>query len=260
MSLLVEVLGSGTSSGVPMIGCKCAVCQSGDQRDTRLRSSILLSTAQATVVIDTTPDFRYQMLRSAVDQLDAVVFTHEHKDHMAGLDDIRAYNFIHQRPMPVYANASTGEALKRDFHYAFNEKKYPGVPELDLHIIDNAPFQVADIPFTPIQVKHLHMGVTGYRIGDFTYITDANFIEDAELEKIRGSRVLIINALRKEKHISHFTLQEAIDLAAQLNIPQTYFTHISHQMGLHEEVDAELPRGMALAYDGLSFSVDFPAK
>lgn len=260
MSLLVEVLGSGTSSGVPMIGCKCAVCQSGDQRDTRLRSSILLSTAQATVVIDTTPDFRYQMLRSAVDQLDAVVFTHEHKDHMAGLDDIRAYNFIHQRPMPVYANASTSEALKRDFHYAFNEKKYPGVPELDLHIIDNAPFQVADIPFMPIQVKHLHMGVTGYRIGDFTYITDANFIEDAELEKIRGSRVLIINALRKEKHISHFTLQEAIDLAAQLNIPQTYFTHISHQMGLHEEVDAELPRGMALAYDGLSFSVDFPAK
>jgi phosphoribosyl 1,2-cyclic phosphate phosphodiesterase len=243
-----------------MIGCKCAVCQSGDKRDTRLRSSILISTAHTSVVIDTTPDFRYQMLRSAVDQLDAVVFTHEHKDHMAGLDDIRAYNFIHQCPMPVYANAATGEALKRDFYYAFSEKKYPGVPELDLNIIGNDPFQVADIPFIPIQVKHLHMGVTGYRIGNFTYITDANFIEETELDKIRGSKVLIINALRKEKHISHFTLQEAIDLAASLNIPQTYFTHISHQMGLHEEVDAGLPRGMALAYDGLSFSVDFPAK
>ena len=260
MSLLVEVLGSGTSSGVPMIGCKCAVCQSADKRDTRLRSSILISTAQTSVVIDTTPDFRYQMLRSAVDQLDAVVFTHEHKDHMAGLDDIRAYNFIHQRPMPVYANAATGQALKRDFHYAFSEKKYPGVPELDLHIIGNDPFRVADIPFIPIQVKHLHMGVTGYRIGNFTYITDANFIEEAEMDKIRGSKVLIINALRKEKHISHFTLQEAINLATSLNIPQTYFTHISHQMGLHEEVDAALPRGMALAYDGLSFSVDFPSK
>lgn len=260
MSLLVEVLGSGTSSGVPMIGCQCAVCQSPDKRDTRLRSSILLSTSQTTVVIDTTPDFRYQMLRSGVDQLDAVVFTHEHKDHMAGLDDIRAYNFIHQRPMPVYANAATSDALKRDFYYAFSEKKYPGVPELDLHVIGDEPFSVSDIHFIPITVRHLHMEVTGYRIGDFTYITDANHIDEAEMEKIRGSKVLIINALRKEKHISHFTLQEAVELATHLNIPQTYFTHISHQMGFHEAVDAELPKGMALAYDGLSFSVDFPVK
>lgn len=258
MSLLVEVLGSGTSSGVPMIGCQCLVCQSADKRDKRLRSSILLSTSKTTVVVDTTPDFRYQMLRSGVDQLDAVVFTHEHKDHMAGLDDIRAFNFLHQCPMPVYANEATADALKRDFYYAFSEKKYPGVPELDLHVIDSHPFSVADMHFVPIQVRHMQMAVTGYRIGDFTYITDANYIDQVELEKIRGSKVLIINALRKEKHISHFTLHEAVDLATQLNIPQTYFTHISHQMGFHESVDAELPQGMALAYDGLSFSVDFP--
>lgn len=257
--MLVEVLGSGTSSGVPMIGCQCAVCQSTDKRDNRLRSSVLLSTDQTTVVIDTTPDFRYQMLRSGVDRLDAVLFTHSHKDHMAGLDDIRAYNFIHQCAMPLYANEETADALKRDFYYAFSEKKYPGIPELDLQVIGSAPFDVADMHFIPITVKHLHMEVTGYRVGDFTYITDANHIDESEMDKIRGSKVLIVNALRQEKHISHFTLQEAIDLAASLQIPQTYFTHISHQMGFHEVVDASLPKGMALAYDGLQFSVDFPA-
>jgi phosphoribosyl 1,2-cyclic phosphate phosphodiesterase len=238
-----------------MIACKCAVCMSPDKKDKRLRSSILIRSSQATVVVDTTPDFRYQMLRSGVDHVDAVVFTHSHKDHIGGLDDIRAYNFFSQCPMPLHANQETTDALKRDFYYAFADKKYPGIPELDLHLIDDNSFMVADLLFIPIQVQHLNMGVTGYRIGDFTYITDANHISDEELQKIRGSEVLVINALRKEKHLSHFTLQEAVELAASLRIPQTYFTHISHQMGLHEEVNASLPRGMELAYDGLTIEV-----
>lgn len=239
-----------------MIACKCQVCHSIDKKDKRLRSSVLLRSSSTTIVIDTTPDFRYQMLRSSVDHLDAVVFTHSHKDHIAGLDDIRAYNFFSQRPMPLYANEETAHAIKRDFYYAFREKKYPGIPELDLHVMDDQPFSVGDLHFIPIQVRHLHMGVTGYRIGNFTYITDANFIEASEKEKIRGSEVLVINALRQEKHISHFTLQEAIALATELNIPQTYFTHISHQMGHHEVVNQTLPKGMQLAHDGLIISVN----
>lgn len=239
-----------------MIACKCGVCKSSDKNDKRLRSSVLLKSASTTIVIDTTPDFRYQMLRSSVDHLDAVVFTHSHKDHIAGLDDIRAYNFFSQRPMQLFANEETVHAIKRDFYYAFSEKKYPGIPELDLHVIDDQSFSVGDLHFIPIQVRHLHMGVTGYRIGDFTYITDANFIESSEKEKIKGSKVLVINALRQEKHISHFTLQEAIALASELNIPQTYFTHISHQMGHHQAVNQTLPKGMQLAHDGLIVSVN----
>jgi len=239
-----------------MIACKCQVCLSSDKKDKRLRSSVLLKSASTTIVIDTTPDFRYQMLRSSVHHLDAVVFTHSHKDHIAGLDDIRAYNFFSQSPMQLFANEETAHAVRRDFYYAFSEKKYPGIPELDLHVIDDRPFSVGDLHFTPIQVRHLHMGVTGYRIGNFTYITDANFIEESEKEKIRGSEVLVVNALRQEKHISHFTLQEAIALATELNIPNTYFTHISHQMGLHNEVNQSLPKGMQLAHDGLILSVN----
>lgn len=234
-----------------MIACRCAVCCSGDPRDNRLRSSVLISSSTTRVVIDTTPDFRYQMLRSKVEHLDAVVFTHSHKDHIAGLDDIRAFNFFMQRPMALFANDETADALKRDFYYAFAEKKYPGIPELDLHVIHDDLFSIGDLHFQPIRVRHLHMEVMGYRAGDITYITDANHIDEPEKEKIRGSKVLVINALRKEKHISHFTLEEAVGLARELGVPQTYFTHISHQMGFHHEVQAELPEGMHLAYDGL---------
>lgn len=234
-----------------MIGCTCPVCTSPDVRNNRLRSSILVSSATTTLVVDTTPDFRYQMLRGKVNKLDAVLFTHPHKDHIAGLDDIRAYNFFQQQPMQLYANELTHQSLLREFPYAFAEKRYPGVPEIEVNIIDLAPFTIGDIPVTPILVWHLKMPVLGFRFGRFTYITDANRIEVSEREKIMGSDVLVLNALRKEKHISHFTLAEAITVAQELQIPQTYFTHISHQLGLHATISNELPTGMALAYDGL---------
>ncbi len=256
MAFTIEFLGTGTSGGVPMVACKCAVCKSTDKRDNRLRSSVLIQSPSTTVVIDTTPDFRYQMLRSNIDKLDGVVFTHSHKDHIAGLDDVKAFNFIHQSVMPLFANKETAYAIQRDFYYAFAEKKYPGVPALELHVKEQEFFTIGDLDFLPVQVKHLNMDVTGYRIGDFTYITDANFISEEEKQKIRGSKVLVLNALRKEKHLSHFTLQEAIDLAVDLQIPVTYFTHISHQLGLHEDVSKELPSGMHLAYDGLVITVE----
>ena len=256
MALTIEFLGTGTSSGVPMIACKCEVCISKNKKDNRLRSSILIRSEKTSVVVDTTPDFRYQMLRSDVKHVDAILFTHSHKDHIAGLDDIKAYNFISQRPMPLYVSDETAEALQRDFYYAFAEKKYPGIPELDLNIVDSNPFPLFDMNVIPIQVKHMNMHVLGFRLGNFTYITDANHIEESEKNKIRGSEVLVLNALRKEKHLSHFTLQEAIDLATELDIPTTYFTHISHQMGLHDEVSKLLPRGMFLAYDGLVIHVN----
>ena len=234
-----------------MIGCDCVVCRSTDSHDKRLRSSILVQSATTTLVVDTGPDFRYQMLRANVKMLDAVLYTHSHKDHIAGLDDVRAYNFLLKRPMELYAEAATAEALRREFHYAFAEHRYPGIPDLNLHIIDESPFMVGDIPVLPIRAWHLKMPVLGFRFGKFTYITDANRIDPVEKEKIRGSDVLVLNALRKQEHISHFTLGQAVDLVRELEIPRAYFTHISHQLGLHAEVDAELDEGMHLAYDGL---------
>jgi phosphoribosyl 1,2-cyclic phosphate phosphodiesterase len=235
-----------------MIGCECAICQSTDPADKRLRSSILVRSATTSLVVDTTPDFRYQMLRLNMKHLDAVVFTHPHKDHIAGLDDIRAFNFFMQKPMQVYANTLTEEALRRDFYYAFTETKYPGIPEIELITIDETPFQVGDIDVIPILVWHHKMPVYGFRFGDFTYITDANRIDDEEKEKIKGSKVLVVNALRKAQHISHFTLDEAIALVNELNIPEAYFTHISHQLGFHQHINAALPRHIKLAYDGLT--------
>ena len=254
-STKITFLGTGTSSGVPMIGCNCAVCSSTDSKDNRLRSSILVNTNDFTFVIDTTPDFRYQMLRTKTNTLNAVVFTHSHKDHIAGLDDIRAYNYLMKMPMNVYASAMTNEALKKDFYYAFAEKKYPGVPEIILHDIDETPFIIGGITLQPILVWHHKMPVYGYRFNDFTYITDANRIDEDQKEKIKGSKVLVLNALRREPHISHFTLQQAITLAEDLQIPQVYFTHISHQLGLHKEVELELPAHIHLAYDGLEVEV-----
>ena len=249
--LNITFLGTGTSSGVPMIACSCEVCTSPDKKDKRLRSSIMVESATTRIVVDTTPDFRYQMLREQVRNLDAVLFTHPHKDHIAGLDDVRAFNFFQQAPMKIYGNQMTLDALMREFAYAFADLKYPGVPNLELHAIDLSPFSIGDIPVVPIQVWHMKMPVWAYRFGNITYITDANRIEDSEKEKILGSEVLIVNALRKEKHISHYNLEEAVNLVRELNIPRAYFTHISHQLGLHHEIDSRLPEGIGLAYDGL---------
>lgn len=234
-----------------MIGCDCAVCTSTDPHDKRLRSSILVSSEKTVFVVDTTPDFRYQMLRSHTKHLDAVLFTHPHKDHMAGLDDIRAYNFTTKKAMYIYANSLTEEAVRRDFYYAFSDTKYPGVPELNMVTIDETPFYIGDIPVIPIQVMHHKMPVYGYRFRDFTYITDANRIEESEKEKIRGSKVMVLNALRIKPHISHFTLSEAVALALELEVPEVYFTHISHQLGRHIDINRTLPSHIRLAYDGL---------
>ncbi len=211
----------------------------------------MVETEGMRIVIDTGPDFRYQMLRAGIRNLDAILFTHPHKDHIAGLDDVRAFNFFSGRPMTLYANALTEEALRREYHYAFGEKRYPGVPELDLNSIGTEPFQIGSMSVIPIPVWHLNMPVLGFRIGDFTYITDANRIEPESLDLIRGSRVVVLNALRKTPHISHFTLDEAVSLVQELDIPQAWFTHISHQLGTHASVSPALPEGIALAYDGL---------
>ena len=250
--LKITFLGTGTSSGVPMIACDCEVCTSADKKDKRLRSSILVQSKTTTLVVDSTPDFRYQMLRENVKKLDAVIFTHPHKDHIAGLDDIRAYNFFSHKPMEIFANALTEEALRREFVYVFSGNKYPGLPKINLNNITTEPFMVGDIPVIPITVYHLKMPVLGFRFGKFTYITDANRIEENEKQKIIGSEVLVLNALRNEKHISHFNLDEAVALAKELNVPDTYFTHMSHQIGKHEDVNKTLAgSNMQLAWDGL---------
>ena len=253
--LKITFLGTGTSSGVPMIGCDCEVCTSADKKDKRLRSSILVESDTTTLVVDTTPDFRYQMLRAGVKKLDAVLFTHPHKDHVAGLDDVRAFNYFLTKPMELYANALTEEAIKREFAYAFSDKKYPGIPNLSLNTIDDKPFYIGDIPVIPILVWHLKMPVLGFRFGNFTYITDANKIDEEEKEKIKGSEVMVLNALRKESHISHFTLDEAVAMVHELGVPAGYFTHISHQLGRHVEVNKILPEGIALAYDGQQITI-----
>jgi phosphoribosyl 1,2-cyclic phosphate phosphodiesterase len=249
--LQITFLGTGTSSGVPMIACDCEVCSSTDKRDKRFRSSIMVQSDLTTLVVDSTPDFRCQMLRAKVKRLDGIIFTHPHKDHIAGLDDVRAFNYFSRRPMPVFANEMTQAAIIREFPYAFTENKYPGLPEISLHTIDQEPFIVGDIPVIPILVWHLKMPVFGFRFGSFTYITDANRIEESEKEKIRGSEIIVVNALRNERHESHYSLREAITLVEELAIPQGFFTHISHQLGKHETVNSTLDQGMSLAYDGL---------
>jgi phosphoribosyl 1,2-cyclic phosphate phosphodiesterase len=250
-SIKITFLGTGTSGGVPMIACGCYVCSSPDEKDKRLRSSILVESATTSLVVDTTPDFRTQMLRASVKKLDAVLFTHPHKDHIAGLDDVKAFNYFQKKSIDVYANELTQQALKREFNYIFADKKYPGIPDITMHTITNKSFIVGDIPVTPVLVYHMQMPVLGFRFGKLTYITDANRIDDEEKQKIIGSETLIINALRKDAHMSHFNLQEAIDIADEMKIPHVYFTHISHQLGTYEEINSELQPGRQLAYDGL---------
>lgn len=253
--ITITFLGTGTSQGVPVIGCDCAVCISNDPKDDRLRTSIMVSTPEQNIVFDTGPDFRQQMLREKVQRLDAVVFTHEHKDHVAGLDDIRAFNFKQRKDMEVFATLQVQEALKREYSYIFAEHKYPGVPQVNLNTIDLNPFMVNGLELIPIQVMHYKLPVLGFRIKDFTYITDANFIAEEEKEKIKGSKVLVIDALRKEKHISHYNLDEAIELVRELEVEQAYLIHISHLFGKYKDEMTELPKGIEMAYDGLKITI-----
>jgi len=247
----ISLLGTGTSQGIPVIGCKCSICQSLDFRDKRLRSSIHIEVDGTSIVIDSGPDFRQQILREGINKMDALLFTHEHKDHTAGMDDIRSFNFLQKKDMPIYADSRVIDQLKREFTYIFEESKYPGVPKVEVHEITNTPFLVNDITITPIEVMHYKLPVFGFRIKDFTYITDAKTISAAEREKIKGSKVLIINALQIDEHISHLTLDEAITLSRELEVEQTYFTHISHKLGGHNLVEASLPDNIKLGYDSL---------
>jgi phosphoribosyl 1,2-cyclic phosphate phosphodiesterase len=252
----ITLLGTGTSFGVPMIACKCPVCLSSDPKDNRLRSSVLIESGGQNIIIDTGPDFRYQMLRSKTMHLDGILITHAHKDHTAGLDDVRAFNWINGTPAMVYGESEVLESLRREFAYAFSDSKYPGLPEINLHSIDETPFFIGNIQITPIRVLHHQLPVLGFRIGDFTYITDSNHVSETEFSKIIGSKVIVINGLRHESHISHFNLNQALALIEQWRPQQAYITHISHQMGLHKDVNAILPSGVELGYDGLSFTLD----
>ncbi len=249
----VTFLGTGTSQGVPVIGCHCEVCSSLDFRDKRLRVSIHIETEGNSFIIDSGPDFRQQILRENIQKMDALIFTHQHKDHTAGMDDIRSFNFKQNMDMPVFATKDVFEQLKREFLYIFEEVKYPGIPKIQVNIIDSNPFEINSIKIIPIQVMHYKLPVFGYRISDFTYITDANYISDSEKQKIKGSKVLVLNALQHDKHISHFNLQEALDLVEELKPEKAYFTHISHKLGLHSSIS--LPDNVALAYDGLKISL-----
>lgn len=253
--MTVTFLGTGTSQGVPVIACHCEVCTSADARDNRLRTSVLVENGSEVVVIDSGPDFRYQMLRQHVERLTAIVFTHEHKDHIAGMDDIRAFNYKQQGPVDVYAVPRVQEALKREFSYIFAAFKYPGIPQLNLRTIGLEPFNIGDIIFTPVEVMHHKLPVLGFRIKDFTYITDAKTVSAREKEKIKGSRILVINALQRQEHISHFTFDEAIAFAREIGAEKTYLTHISHRLGRHADVSELLPPGIELAYDGLKLEI-----
>lgn len=253
-TMKVTFLGTGTSQGVPVIACNCEVCQSTDKKNNRLRTSVLIESEGKTMVVDSGPDFRYQLLREHVKDLDAVLFTHEHKDHIAGLDDIRPFNYLLHKVIDVYATERVQLALKREFYYIFAETKYHGLPQINLHTVENGiDFKIGQNTIKPFEVMHHLLPITGYRIADFTYITDAKTISDRSLEEIKGSKILVINALQNEPHISHFTLNEAIEFAQKIGAEMTYLTHISHNLGLHAEVERDLPSNIRLAYDGLSF-------
>lgn len=248
-------LGTGTSQGVPVIACSCEVCSSEDSLDKRLRSSVLIESETTSIIIDAGPDFRQQLLRANVQKLDAVLITHTHKDHIAGLDDVRAFNYKQKKPMDIYATEASWKELYREFSYIFQNLDYPGLPKVNEHrITADSSFKIGDIEITPIQVWHHKMPVLGFRINDLTYITDANRIDGEELAKAKGSEIFILNSLRREEHISHFTLKQAKSIAEEIGAEQTYFTHISHLLGSHADVSEELPSSMALAHDGLKFT------
>jgi phosphoribosyl 1,2-cyclic phosphate phosphodiesterase len=249
----ITFLGTGTSQGVPVIACDCQTCNSEDSHDKRLRTSLLLEADEASLLIDAGPDFRQQMLREHVSKLDAILLSHEHKDHIAGLDDVRAFNYKSQDAIDIYSEERVLKALKKEYSYVFSEFQYPGIPKMRLNIIDDQVFSVRGIPIIPVRVFHYRLPVYGFRIGNFAYITDANYIPEESKEKLYGVKYLVVNALRKEKHISHFSLREAVDFIREISPKKAFITHISHQMGCHADVSKELPQEIILAYDGLSF-------
>lgn len=250
----VTFLGSGTSHGVPVVGCSCRVCTSPDPRDRRLRTSVHLAIGEKSIVIDTGPDFRQQMLTHRITHLDAVVYTHEHKDHTGGLDDVRGFNLFQPDPIPLYARAPVLVRLRQEYGYIFGDD-YPSTPQVTVREIDTQPFAVAGVPFVPIEVQHYQTSVLGFRLGDFTYVTDAKVIEEAEKEKMRGTRTLVLNAIHYEQNVAHFTIDEALTLVEEIRPNQTYFVHMSHQVGRHREVNKSLPDQVSLAYDGLVIDV-----
>jgi phosphoribosyl 1,2-cyclic phosphate phosphodiesterase len=254
--LRVTFLGTGTSQGIPVIACDCEVCRSVDFRDKRLRASIHLEVNNKSFIIDSGPDFRQQVLRAGITRLDALIFTHEHKDHTAGMDDIRSFNFFQQKNMPIYGRKNVIDQIRIEFSYAFTEFKYPGVPLIDAMEIENKSFDIEGVTFQPIEVMHHKLPVFGYRINDFSYITDANSISDLELEKLEGSKVIVLNALQRTEHLSHFTLDEAVSLLKKIKPERAYLVHLSHRMGLHKEVEKELPDFIRIAYDGLKISIE----
>ena len=252
----ITFLGTGTSQGVPVIACDCSTCLSSDLKDKRLRTSVMLETDETMLVIDAGPDFRQQMLREHVSKLDAIILTHEHKDHIAGLDDVRAFNYKSQDAIDIFCEERVQKVIKKEYSYVFSEYQYPGIPKMRLNPIAEHGFSVGKMEIIPVRVFHYRLPVYGFRVGNFAYITDANYIPEESKEKLFGVKYLVVNALRKEKHISHFCLREALDLIREISPKKAFITHISHQMGLHREVSKELPPEIMLAYDGLSFMCD----
>jgi len=246
----IIILGSGTSQGVPVIGCNCDVCRSSDPRDSRLRTSVLIKSNGLNILIDAGPDFRQQMLREGINKLDAIILTHEHRDHIGGLDDIRAFNYINRAPMPIYAEKRVINAVIKEFSYAFSNSEYPGIPKFDFRPINEDAFYIETFRIEPIRVMHCDLPILGFRFENIAFITDASYISEEELLKLSNLKILIINALRKSKHMSHFSLDEALEVINHCNPNQAYLTHISDRMGKHEEINNELPSFVSLAFDG----------
>lgn len=254
--LKITFLGTGTSQGVPMIACHCDVCRSTDPHDKRLRCSAMVESGSTRIIIDAGPDFRYQMLRAGIEDIDAILLTHGHKDHTGGIDDVRAFNYFDRKAIDIYATRAVQHTVRKDFDYAFTQNRYPGVPEINLRsIFTGRPFRVGDMDIQPIEGLHYRMPVTGFRIGPLAYLTDFNHIEQSEIDRLRGVDTLVINALRHEKHISHYSLPEAMEVCRQVGARENYFTHMSHQIGLHQIVSQTLPDGYHFAYDGLVIEV-----